>query len=187
VVPYWNGAALAAGAMTDDGKGHVAVGAVATLGGLNSVFDKNCRLQADNGGTYTHTPPSSVPCQNFCTDAGFTGGGINTWGPGGSNGSPTCLYIDDFVSCHVNSVPNGGNCNTNNSNFTCVCTKPANDSQINGDLRMNGGYLQIGTTNGQPPASDCGIGQAGRMKVDVGNNGLNTQLWICTAAGWIAK
>jgi hypothetical protein len=186
-VPYWNGSALATGAMTDDGSGHVQVGSVATLGGINSPVDRNCRLQADNGGTYTDTINSIPVCKGYCADAGFTGGFINTWGPGGSNGSGVCLYIDDFVSCHVNSRTNTGNCNTNNSNFVCVCSSPGNNSLLTGDLRMNGGYLQIAGTNGKPPDADCGPGQAGRMKVDVSNNGLTQLLWICGPSGWYSK
>ena len=186
-VPYWNGTALATGAMTDDGNGHVQVGQVATLGGRGSLVNKDCRLQPDNGGTYTDTPPSIPFCKGYCADAGFTGGVISTWGPGGSNGSGTCLYIDDYTTCHVTSRGNTGNCNTNNSNFVCVCTKPGNDSLVNGNLQMNGGYLQLSATNGKPPDADCGPATAGRMMVDVGNNGLTQLIWICGPAGWFSK
>ena len=45
-------------------------------------------------------------------------------------------------------------------------------------------YIQLSTTAGAvPPAVDCSPPTYGRMKVDE----VNSLLYICTAAGWVAK
>lgn len=47
-----------------------------------------------------------------------------------------------------------------------------------------GGYLKLATTAGMPPTADCDDpAEYARMKVDP----TNGTLWICAAAGWIAK
>lgn len=52
-----------------------------------------------------------------------------------------------------------------------------------GDVRVEAGYLQLDTTTGMPPASDCAAQYVGRMIFDPGTN----LLWICNGTAWISK
>lgn len=52
-----------------------------------------------------------------------------------------------------------------------------------GDVRVEAGYLQLDTTTGAPPASDCAAQYVGRMIFDPVTN----LLWICNGATWISK
>ncbi len=52
-----------------------------------------------------------------------------------------------------------------------------------GDVRVKGGYLQLDTTVGAPPASDCAAQYVGRMIFEPGAN----LLWICNGTAWISK
>ena len=52
-------------------------------------------------------------------------------------------------------------------------------------LQVNG-YVQLSLTSGEPPAADCDeTSEQGRMKID-STAGVSL-IYICTAAGWVAK
>ena len=54
----------------------------------------------------------------------------------------------------------------------------------NSELEVSDGYLELDTSAGTPPAADCDqADEIGRMKVD----GSNTNLYVCTASGWVTK
>ncbi len=51
-------------------------------------------------------------------------------------------------------------------------------------LQIDEGYLQLATSSGTPPATDCDAAtEIGRMIVDE----ANTNLYICTSSGWVTK
>lgn len=51
-------------------------------------------------------------------------------------------------------------------------------------LQINEGYLQLATSSGTPPATDCDEAtEIGRMIVDE----ANTNLYVCTSSGWVTK
>lgn len=54
----------------------------------------------------------------------------------------------------------------------------------NSRLEVTGGYFELDKSSGMPPASDCdSSSEVGRMKVD----SSNTNLYLCTASGWVIK
>jgi hypothetical protein len=57
-------------------------------------------------------------------------------------------------------------------------------SNPNSLLEVSNGYIELDTSNGLPPIVDCDAAdEVGRMKVD----NSNTNLYICTAVGWVTK
>ena len=57
-------------------------------------------------------------------------------------------------------------------------------SDPNSPLEVSNGYIELDTSHGTPPAADCNAAnEVGRMKVD----SANTNLYICTAVGWVTK
>lgn len=51
-------------------------------------------------------------------------------------------------------------------------------------LQIEEGYLQLATSSGTPPATDCdAAAEVGRMKVDASNSNL----YVCTNSGWVTK
>ena len=54
----------------------------------------------------------------------------------------------------------------------------------NSRLEVNNGYIELDTSNGMPPASDCdSADEVGRMKVD----SSRPYLYVCMAQGWARK
>lgn len=54
----------------------------------------------------------------------------------------------------------------------------------NSELEVSSGYLELDTSHGMPPRSDCNSpDEIGRMKVD----NSRPFLYVCTAQGWVRK
>jgi len=206
-VPAWSGSALVSGSIHDVG-GNVGIGTstpsalltVSTVAKIGETYatstSKTCSI---SGNSWTNTSSSRAACDSYCTSLGqgFTGGSVSGTGVKPAGGA-TCDYISDFNTCTKSSIPNTG-CDSRALDFVCTCLAVGNE--FTGGVRMMGGnvgigvsspnsplqvggYLQLDTTAGPPPAEDCDAAtERGRMLVDPATGSL----WVCADSGWISK
>lgn len=205
-VPMWNGTKLVDTVITQT-NGNVAIAtgsqtaqltvtSVAKFGTqISTNTTKSCGMSGFN---WTNTPPSGTACAAYCTTRGFASGTVVPTGSK-SCGGASCDYISDFETCTTAVMQNNGNCNSCASAFVCTCTNPG--TELTGDVRVTsgnvgigvsvpnsplqlGGYLQLATTTGAPPATDCdAANERGRMKTDPATGAL----WVCANSGWVSK